>query len=444
MAGDWSRIATFAELIAEGTLEIGDGYRAKNEELGGDGPIFLRAGHVTDARIDFSGADRFHAELEPRVRSKFSMPGDAVVTTKGNSTGRTTFVTSSMPTFVYSPHLSYWRSRNLNRIEGGFLRYWSRGPEFTEQLAGMKASTDMAPYLSLIDQKRLRITLPTIHDQRSIARILGTLDDKIELNQRMSETLEAMARALFTSWFVDFDPVRAKAEGCDPGLPSAIADLFPDTLIEHPDMGEIPDGWEVGSLGDLVDLLRDQVNPQGSPKVMFRHFSIPAFDQGQWPKSEIGENIKSQKSRVRPGSVLLSKLNPEIERVWLVDVADGDRAVCSTEFLVLLSRLPVGRLFVYCLGRSPAFRREIEALVTGTSKSHQRARADALLSLATIVPPTPLAEAFEKLAAPILHRTLATRRETRMLTDLRDTLLPKLISGELRLVEPERILRSAE
>ncbi|HXQ21348.1 MAG TPA: hypothetical protein VN812_06720 [Candidatus Acidoferrales bacterium] len=97
---------TFAALISEGALEIGDGYRAKNEELGGHGLIFLRAGHVTETHIDFGGVERFHAELEARVRSKLSKPGDAVVTTKGNSTGRTTFVSYSMPPFVYSPHLA--------------------------------------------------------------------------------------------------------------------------------------------------------------------------------------------------------------------------------------------------------------------------------------------------------------------------------------------------
>src|SRR3990172_9163617 len=165
MADDRLERTTFAKLISDGTLEIGDGYRAKNEELGGDGLMFLRAGHVTDTHIDFDGVERFHTELEPRVRSKLAKPGDAVITTKGNSTGRTTFVSPSMPPFVYSPHLSYWRSLDPTRVEGGFLRYWSKGREFGEQLAGMKASTDMAPYLSLVDQKRLQITLPPPDEQ---------------------------------------------------------------------------------------------------------------------------------------------------------------------------------------------------------------------------------------------------------------------------------------
>jgi type I restriction enzyme, S subunit len=111
----------------------------------------------------------------------------------------------------------------------------------------------MAPYLSLVDQKRLQITLPPINDQRAIARILGTLDDKIDLNRRMTETLEGTARALFKSWFVDFDPVRTKAEGCESALPQSIMELFPNCLVSS-ELGNIPEGWEVRSLHDLLEL----------------------------------------------------------------------------------------------------------------------------------------------------------------------------------------------
>ncbi len=219
MAGERWTTVVFQDLIDARQLEIGDGYRAKNNELGGNGPLFLRAGHVTDTHINFNGVERFCAELADRVRPKMASDGDTIVTTKGNSTGRTSYVTSQMPPFVYSPHLSYWRSLDHSQLVPGFLRYWSQGMEFAKQLQGMKASTDMAPYLSLTDQRRLQITLPPARDQRAIAHILGTLDDKIELNRRMNETLEAMARAIFKSWFVDFNPVRATvAELCDEGI----------------------------------------------------------------------------------------------------------------------------------------------------------------------------------------------------------------------------------
>jgi hypothetical protein len=112
----------------------------------------------------------------------------------------------------------------------------------------------MAPYLSLIDQKRLRICVPPIEVQRAIASVLGALDDKIELNRRMNETLEAMARALFKSWFIDFDPVRAKAEGRDPGLPASIADRFPVRFVDT-EIGEVPEGWASRSVYAAAEVI---------------------------------------------------------------------------------------------------------------------------------------------------------------------------------------------
>jgi type I restriction enzyme S subunit len=199
----------------------------------------------------------------------------------------------------------------------------------------------------------------------------------------------------------------------------------------------------VGCFGDVVEHLRENENPLDSSNTAFHHFSIPAFDEGQWPKVEFGEAIKSQKSRVPPGVILLSKLNPEIERVWLVDVQPNARAVCSTEFLVLRPRPPAGRAFVYCLSRSPVFRQEIEGLVTGTSKSHQRAQVGSILGLTVVKPSESLVQHFERAAEPLLKRTLAYRRESRTLAALRDALLPKLISGELRVKDAEKFIGRA-
>src|SRR5271166_3498175 len=124
----------FASLIDEGVLQIGDGYRAKNSELGADGPLFLRAGHVADTHIDFNGVERFRSGLVGQLTHKMSKVNDVIVTTKGNSTGRVSYVSSDMPPFVYSPHLSFWRSMRHDLLCPGFLRYWSRGREFREQL----------------------------------------------------------------------------------------------------------------------------------------------------------------------------------------------------------------------------------------------------------------------------------------------------------------------
>ncbi len=323
-----------------------------------------------------------------------------------------------------------------SRADSLFLYYLFSSRDVRAQIRA-RAIGSSVPGFNLGQLRGIRIGLPPLREQRRIARILGTLDDKIELNRKMSEMLEAMARALFKSWFVDFDPVRAKMEGrwrrgqSLPGLPAHLNDLFPDHLVDS-ELGEIPEGWEVVTFGDVVEQLRDNANPLESPNVVFRHFSIPAFDRDQWPKAELGESIKSQKSRVLPGVVLLSKLNPEIERVWLVGAQADDWAVCSTEFLVLRPRPPHARSYAYCLARSPGFRQQLEGLVTGTSKSHQRAPVGSILGLGVVRPPDPLPVLFERTAWPLLERTLGCRREARILSALRNTLLPRLIAGDLR------------
>jgi len=436
MAGEW-RQHDVSALIEGGSLLIGDGYRAKNEELTSSGLPFARAGNIKNG-FQFEDADHFPETNLPRVGNKISQPGDVVFTSKG-TVGRFAFVRPDTPRFVYSPQLCFWRSVDKALIDPRFLYFWMYGREFFIQFKGVAGQTDMAEYVSLSDQRRMHITVPPLSEQRAIAHILGTLDDKIELNRRMSETLEAMARALFKSWFVDFDPVRAKAEGRDPGLPKPLADLFPARLVDS-ELGEIPEGWEMGTFAQIAEVLRDQINPLDSPDTPFRHFSIPAFDEGQWPKDEFGDAIKSQKSRVPPGVVLLSKLNPEIERVWLVDVENDDEAVCSTEFLVLRPSIRFGRSFMYCLARSRLFRQGIEGLVTGTSKSHQRAQAPSILALPVVLPSPPTTQAFECQAEPLLTRSLRCRTESRALAALRDALLPKLISGELRVKDAERFL----
>jgi len=438
MVGDRPGRTTFAKLISEGALEIGDGYRAKNDELGGDGLMFLRAGHVTDTHIDFEGVERFRVALESRVRSKMAKPGDAVVTTKGNSTGRTTYVTPSMPPFVYSPHLSYWRSLDPGRIEGGFLRYWSRGPEFKQQLAGLKASTDMAPYLSLIDQKRLGITLPSVSEQRAIAQILGTLDDKIELNRRMSETLEAMARALFKSWFVDFDPVRAKAEGRDPGLPKPLADLFPARLVDS-ELGEIPEGWEVDIAGSLFDVAIGKTPPRKEHQWFSTDMqdipwmSIKDLGQSGAFISQVSEYLTHaavERFRVRQipdGTVVLSfKLT-----VGRVAITDGD--MLSNEAIAHF--LPrdgtfLGAAYLYC------YLHEFDYESLGSTSSIATAvNSDSVRAIPVLVPSPDVHESFVSVTWTSFLRLRELERESRILAALRDTLLPMLISGEVRVTE---------
>jgi type I restriction enzyme S subunit len=455
MANDRTREATFQALIDEGSLEIGDGYRAKNDELGGTGPIFLRAGHVSDTHIDFAGVERFHENLRDRLGQKFAMLGDTIVTTKGNSTGRTSFVTERMPEFVYSPHLSYWRSRNPKVINGGFLRYWSRGSEFIAQLRGMSASTDMAPYLSLTDQRRLNITLPPITRQERIADILGTLDDKIELNRRMNETLEAMARRLFKSWFVDFDPVHAKAalrrehpklSNADlsrralPNMAPEIAELFPDSF-EDSTLGPIPKGWNVAKLCDHTEATRG-LSYKGSglsEAGMALHNLNSVFEGGGYKF----EGIKfysgdfQSRHRISPGDVIVANTEQGHDCLLLgyaaiVPDVFGNEGLFTHHLYHLRIRRtsPLTSDFLCRLINSPRMHEVVSGYGNGTTVN--MLPIDGVQQPHVVVPPRELVVAFSELAASSRVHAAVLIEEDRRLAKTRDRLLPKLLSGELK------------
>ena len=176
--------------------------------------------------------------------------------------------------------------------------------------------------------------IPPLHQHRRIAHILGALDDNIELNCCLSQTLEAMVQALFKSWFVDFDPVRAKAEGRPSGLPPDLDALFPDSFQDS-ELGEIPEGWEVGPLGDVIE-----VNPPRAIKrgTVARHVEMAALPTsspqvGQWIRRAFTSG-----SRFTSGDTLLARITPSLEngKAPLVDfLDDGETGWGSTEFIVL-------------------------------------------------------------------------------------------------------------
>lgn len=269
----------------------------------------------------------------------------------------------------------------------------------------------------------LEIPIPPIADQRAIAGILGNLDERIELNQRMDQTLEAMARALFKSWFVDFDGVA------------------PEDMQES-ELGFIPKGWQVIAFGDVAQQVKGTVNPMTSPEETFTHYSLPAFDVAQLPVRELGEAIKSNKTPVPNECVLVSKLNPHIPRIWLIGGA-GHNAVCSTEFIVWMPKKPANSAFVYVLASSSEFNSALRQLVTGTSNSHQRVKPEQLANIRVIAVNDEAISKFSAESKPLMEKLLHHRLQSQQLAQLRDTLLPKLISGEVRIKDAERLAETA-
>jgi len=270
-----------------------------------------------------------------------------------------------------------------------------------------------------------------IDEQRAIAHILGTLDDKIDLNRRMSETLEAMARALFKSWFVDFDPVRAKAEGRDPGLPKPLADLFPARLVDS-ELGEIPEEWEVKSLDEIARFLNGLALQKYPP---LDGQSLPVIKIAQLRAANtIGADRASADLEadyvVHDGDILFSWSGSLECRLW----AGGPGALNQHLFKVTSRRYPRWLCYLGIHRHLDDFRHIAAGKATTMGHIQRHHLSDAKL----LVPPPALLRAMDVVIEPIFENTWRRAVQSRTLAALRDALLPKLISGELRVKDVEK------
>lgn len=364
--------------------------------------------------VSSSGMTGFHDEARAF--------GPGVVTGRYGTLGEVFFIKGD-----YWPLNTTLYVRDFKGNDPWFVYYLLKSLDFSSY--NDKSSV---PGLNRNHLHQIRLQVPgSVSEQRAIAHVLGTLDDKIELNRRMNRTLEETARALFRSWFVDFDPVRAKAAGRQPeGMDAATAALFPSLLVAL-ELGEIPEGWTMAPLRSLVTLSKRTLNPAEFPDEAFDHFSIPAFDNGQIPNVELGQTIRSNKFLVPEGAILLSKLNPRLPRVWLPVPGPKRRAISSTEFLVSIPFRPCEKAFAYSVLTSDQFTVQFASMVTGTSGSHQRVKPEYLLAMEFICPPTELVERFGMIVQPIMNRIKADRIEGEKLTAMREALLPRLLNGAL-------------
>lgn len=287
---------------------------------------------------------------------------------------------------------------------------------------------------------RILVPFPGPKIRAGIVKLLGALDEKIDLNRRMAETLGAVAQTLFKSWFVDLDPVNIRARGFGTGLSNDFTALFPAQFGSD----AVPEGWEKQPLSQIVVQDRTTVDPATLGETLVDHFSLPAFDIDRRPSVEAASSIKSLKLSLRAPLVLFSKLNPETPRIWTVRNQAARPMLASTEFLALRpssSDIPLS--FLEGLLASDRFREKAIGLVTGTSKSHQRVQPASLLRTEWPRPPASVLAAFATIAEPILARRVMLSDESATLAGLRDALLPKLVSGALRIADAESAVAAA-
>ena len=323
------------------------------------------------------------------------------------------------------------------KINPVFLSYFFGTSGFRQYINSIAVGATM-PSLNTQLLSDVVIPHPPLPEQRTIAHILVTLDDKIELNRRMNETLEAMARALFKSWFVDFDPVRAKMEGRDTGLPQDIADLFPDRLVDS-EIGKIPDRWTVAPLRELLEVNPKRSLRRGQIAPYLPMANMPT--QGHLPNSFSVRPFGSG-TRFANGDTLVARITPCLEngKTAFVDfLRDDEVGWGSTEYIVLRPRPPLSKHFGYCLARSAGFREFAIQNMSGTS-GRQRVPVAALKGFLMVAPQAQISAQFGEVAELLFERANRAGRESRTLAALRDTLLPQLISGELRVQAVENFI----
>ncbi len=349
---------------------------------------------------------------------RLARAGDLLFCVRGSTTGRMNWADRQ---YAIGRGIAAIRHRNGRHLQP-FVRaiIESRLPTL---LAG--ATGSVFRNVSGTDLTGLPIPDLPLRRQSDIAHVLGTLDDRIELNRQMCDTLEAMVRAIYKDWFVDFGPVRAKMEGRKPTLPREVWDSLPLAF----DAQGTPEGWRPWTVADLACHHRSTVVPARHPDALFEHHSIPAYDADHAPVLEPGASIKSSKTIVPPDSVLLSKLNPAIPRVWIPAPARHGLPVSSTEFLALTPRPPASLGLLYSLFLDSRFRGMMEGMVTGTSKSHQRVPPGALMSRTVLHADPAVMMDFARRASAILAQMIRCQNNLYLTSAVRDTLLPSLVSA---------------
>ena len=346
--------------------------------------------------------------------------------------------------------------------DNDFVYYLTIWPEFRKFAISQMTGSSGRQRVPVGSLAGFTFNLPPLPEQKAIAHILGSLDDKIELNRRMNETLEAMAQALFKSWFVDFDPVidNALAAG-NPipdelkeraairqglgddrkSLPDDIRRLFPSEFTYTEEMGWIPKGWEDHSLSSVVEQQKQVVKSDQHVNEIFEHFSLPAFDKAKWPTLERGADIKSNKTAIPSNAILVSKLNPRIDRIWIPKDVGNHRQICSTEFLCFKPINGFGLATIEVLFRSDGIREKMASMVTGTSNSHQRVPPKVLMQ-AEVLLPANIARLFENVTSLFLAKRQANQKENQTLAEMRDTLLPKLLSAEIGVEQAKQMFEN--
>ena len=452
MGGEWNEVPLSA------LADLSGGFAFKSKDYAPSGRFVLRTLNITDD-CSINRVDAVYLpEKQCPAYSRFELrPEDTLFVMVGATLGKVGFIRKKDLPALLNQNMWLIRAKP-EKACARFVHYAFR--HVVKESLGW-ASGSARDFVRRDDYRKMEIPAPSLPEQRAIAHILGTLDDKIELNRRMNETLEAMARALFKSWFVDFDPVRAKCRGepmCSPQSgqvpksdhaphsgqarrpaptewPQHILDLFPDRFVDS-ELGEIPEGWEVGP---LVDVLSQRVERcvASSETAARPYVPIDCISPRSLclTDSKNGKEAKSSLTKFYKGDILFGAMRPYFHKVC---IAPFDGTTRTTAF-VLYPKQEDDLAFAALLLHSPETIDFATRHSTGSTIPYA-VWSDSMEDMPAVIPPSDLRAAFNDVARPMLDRISQSYFESHTLAALRDTLLPKLISGELRVKDAEKFI----
>ena len=374
---------------------------------------FIKAESLTfEGTIDKSKFVFISEEANEKLKRSIIEEGDILFSMAGMVLGKSAVVRKEHLPANTNQALAIIRL-DKKRALPNFVDYFMRQKSF---FTYVNSSTGQSaqPNINLEEIGNLTINLPSIETQQKITSILSTLDRKIENNLQTNQTLEEIARTLFKEWFVYFN------------YPNA------DGSRKHSEFGEIPEDWKIGKFGDVAEQVKTSVNPSLFPHKKFHHYSLPAFDTDELPSLDFGETILSNKTIVKKYSVLISKLNPRIPRIWSIGDIDESLSICSTEFIGFTPKKTFSYSFINYFLKQTELVNRLNGIATGTSNSHQRIKPTDLLELGFPFPNEALIKQFDKIIKPTLEKRFQIIQENQTLKNLRDGLLPKLMKGEIK------------
>ncbi|WP_460054073.1 restriction endonuclease subunit S [Pseudomonas sp. S2_D06] len=423
---DWEE-ATLEEVCRQVT----DGTHDSPKQVAEGGYPLVTGRAIKDRNIDFSVTYNISDEDHQKVieRSKPER-NDILFANIGNSIGDLVRVQTDRSFSIKNVALF---KPNPLKIFPRYLEYFLLSEQVQRFIKGSTRGSAQ-PFIGLGSLRGFPISLPPMDEQCSIGDLLGSLDDRIDLFRDINATLEAIVQALFKSWFVDFDPVRAKAAGLEPeGMDAATAALFPDSF-EESKLGVVPRGWRVGVLGDVAETARKQIQPNAMTVdtlyVGLEHIPRQSLALDSWG---ITDGLESAKSCFEKGDILFGKLRPYFHKVVIAPFV----GVCSTDILVCKAK----EADYYGFVAMQLFSTELVAYAYRLSNGAKMPRVNwkDLSDYVLVIPSVEVAAAYSDVVQPLFDQITANVHQAKTLAQLRDTLLPRLISGQLRLSEAEMV-----